>query len=81
MTRSVRQNPFVPNIAHDSEKNDKRLAHQRERKWIHDHLTPQAAAVEDFDIVSFHEHPKSGRDLFAKHGKVLHAQDAMAFRK
>jgi hypothetical protein len=81
MTRSVRQNPFVPNIPNESEKNDKRHAHQRERKWIHDHLTPTAATAEDFDIVSFHEHPKSGRDLFAKHGKALHAEDAGAFRK
>jgi hypothetical protein len=81
MTRSVRQNPFVANTAYESEKNDKRLAHMRERKWIHDHLTPGAAAVEDFDIPTFHEHPKSGRDLFAKHGKALHAEIATAFRK
>jgi hypothetical protein len=58
MTRSVRQNPFVPKVPNDSEKNDKRLAHQRERKWIHDHLTPTSATAEDFDIVNFHEHPK-----------------------
>lgn len=81
MTRSVRQNPFVPNAANESEKNDKRLAHQRERKWIHDHLTPTTATTEDFDIVSFHEHPKGGRDTFAKHGKALHTEDAIAFRK
>jgi hypothetical protein len=81
MTRSVRQNPFVANIPNESEKNDKRLAHQRERKWIHDHLTPTAATMVDFDIPTFHEHPKSGRDLFAKHGKALHAEDVTAFRK
>jgi hypothetical protein len=81
MTRSVRQHPFVANTAYESEKNDKRLAHQRERKWIHDHLTPTAATAEDFDIPTFHEHPKSGRDLFAKHGKALHAEEAAAFRK
>jgi hypothetical protein len=81
MTRSVRQNPFVPNVPHESEKNDKRLAHQRERKWIHDHLTPSSATTEDFDIVAFHEHPKSGRHIFAKHGKAMHAEDAGAFRK
>jgi hypothetical protein len=81
MTRSVRQNPFVPNATNESEKNDKRLAHMRERKWIHDHLTPSAATKEDFDIPTFHEHPKSGRDLFAKHGKVLQVEEATAFRK
>jgi hypothetical protein len=81
MTRSVRQNPFIANSSHESEKNDKKLAHQRERKWIHDHLTTQAATTEDFDIVSFHEHPKSGRGVFAKHGKVLQAEEASAFRK
>lgn len=81
MTRSVRQQPFVANSTNESEKNDKRLAHQRERKWMHDHLTPSAATIDDFDIPSFHEHPKSGRDLFAKHGKVMHAEMASAFRK
>jgi hypothetical protein len=81
MTRSTRQNPFVPVAPNESEKNDKRLAHQRERKWIHDHLTPTTATAEDFDIPSFHEHPKSGRNLFAKHGKELHAELATAFRK
>jgi hypothetical protein len=81
MSRSVRQNPFVANSSHESEKNDKKLAHQRERKWIHDHLTPEAAAQEDFDIVKFHEHPKSGRGAFAKNGKELHAEEAAAFRK
>jgi hypothetical protein len=80
MSRSVRQNPFVANSSHESEKNDKKLAHQRERKWIHDHLTPEAAVQEDFDIVKFHEHPKSGRGLFAKHGKELNVE-ASAFRK
>ena len=81
MTRSVRQHPFVANSTHESEKNDKRLAHQRERKWIHDHLIPSIPVDEDFDIVSFHEHPKSGRDYFAKHGKALHSEDAVAYRK
>lgn len=81
MTRSVRTNPFVAKSSHESEKNDKKLAHQRERKWIHDHLKPGEAAVEDFDIVNFHEHPKSGRAFFAKHGKEMHAEEASAFRK
>jgi hypothetical protein len=81
MTRSVRQNPFIANSSHESEKNDKRLAHQRERKWIHDHLSPEAATDDDFDIVTFHEHPKSGRHLFAKHGKIMQTEAASAFRK
>ena len=81
MTRSLRQNPFVPNSTHESEKHDKVLAHQRERKWIHDHLNPVAATVEDFDIVDFHLHPKGGRGTFAKAGREFHAEDAGAFRK
>ena len=81
MTRSLRQNPFVPNSNNESEKSDKVLAHQRERKWIHDHLTPSMATTEDYDIVSFHKHPRSGRGSFAKAGKSLHAEDAGAFRK
>ena len=82
MTRSLRQNPFVPNSTHASEKHDKVLAHQRERKWFHDHLNPVAATIEDFDIVDFHLHPKGGHGLFfAKAGKALHTEDACAFRK
>lgn len=81
MSRSLRQNPFVPNTSHESEKNDKKLAHQRERKWINDHLSPTAAATEDFDIINFHLHPRSGRDLFCKAGKSLREDDVMAVRK
>jgi hypothetical protein len=81
MTRSLRQNPFIANSSHESEKNDKRLAHQRERKWINDHLRPEEAGTDDFDIVTFHEHPRSGRHFFAKHGKAMHAEAASAFRK
>ena len=81
MTRSTRHHPFTPNSTHISEKSDKVLAHQRERKWIHDHLNPVAATVEDYDIVTFHNHPKGGRDTFAKAGRSLHAADVGAFRK
>jgi hypothetical protein len=81
MSRSVRHHPFIANSTNESEKADKQMAHQRERKWIHDHLKPGAAVIDDFDIVTFHEHPRSGRDLFAKHGKELHAGEAAAFRK
>lgn len=81
MSRSIRQHPFVSNTAHESEKNDKRIAHQRERKWINDHLTPTAAAGEDFDMIAFHLHPRSGRDLFAKSGKSMRQADDTALRK
>lgn len=80
MTRSIRQVPFLPNTSHESEKNDKRLAHQRERKWFSDHLQPQAVS-EDFDIIAHHEHPKSGRGTFAKHGKAWAEGEAAAHRK
>jgi hypothetical protein len=80
MTRSVRQTPFLPNSAHESEKNDKQLAHQRERKWIKDHLHPEHVN-EDFDLAAPHEHPKSGRDSFAKKGKALAQGEPSARRK
>lgn len=81
MSRSIRQHPFMSNTAHESEKNDKRIAHQRERKWMHDHVRPQWAVDEDFDVTPFHLHPKSGRGLFAKGGKSLRADDAGALRR
>ncbi len=80
MTRSVRQTPFLSNTAHESEKKDKRLAHQRERKWIKDHLHPEQV-TEDFDLATPHEHPKSGRDSFAKKGKAWAEGEASAHRK
>lgn len=80
MTRSVRQTPFLSNTARESEKNDKRLAHQRERKWIKDHLHPEHVN-EDFDIATHHEHPKSGRGTFAKQGKAWAEGEASAHRK
>jgi hypothetical protein len=80
MTRSVRQTPFLSNTARESEKKDKQLAHQRERKWVHDHLQPENVG-EDFDLPTPHEHPKSGRDSFAKKGKALAQGEASAHRK
>lgn len=80
MTRSVRQTPFLSNTTRESEKKDKQLAHQRERKWLHDHLQPESVG-EDFDIVDHHEHPKSGRDTFAKKGKALAQGEPSAHRK
>ena len=81
MSRSVRHHPFLANSANESEKADKRQAHQRERKWFHDHLSPTIAPDEDFDIIAFHEHPKSGRATFAKHGKAFHGGEVAAHRK
>jgi hypothetical protein len=69
MSRSLRHSPIVPVANIESEKAEKRLAHHRERKWLHDHLNPQTATKEDFEIETFHEHPHSGRILFAKDGK------------
>lgn len=69
MSRSLRHTPIVPVAKIESEKNEKRIAHHRERKWLHDHLNPQIAADEDFDIQTFHLHPHAGRDSFAKAGR------------
>ncbi len=69
MTRSVRHTPIIPVANSETEKGDKKIAHHRERKWVHDHLTLQAATVEDFELAKFHEHPRAGRELFAKDGK------------
>lgn len=69
MTRSMRHTPIVPVTKNETEKNDKRLAHQRERKWLHDHLNPQTAADEDFEIARFYHHPREGRETFSKDGK------------
>jgi hypothetical protein len=80
MSRSHR-NPFIANAPIESEKADKQRAHQRERKWFHDHLQPNVVQEEDFDIVSFHEHPKSGRVIFAKHGKAFAEENTQAHRK
>jgi hypothetical protein len=69
MARSMRHTPLVPRTATETEKKEKQRAHQRERKWVHDHLRLQAATVEDFELERFHEHPHSGRELFGKVGK------------
>jgi hypothetical protein len=81
MSRSLRNHPFLANSSHESEKTDKQRAHQRERKWFNDHLHPTDATIEDFDIINFHEHPKSGRALFAKNGKAFHGGEMAALRK
>ncbi len=69
MSRSQRHTPIIPVANHESEKSEKRAAHHRDRKWLHDHLNPQTASAEDFDIKEFHLHPHSGRDNFSKGGR------------
>jgi hypothetical protein len=69
MSRSLRHTPIVPRLNVVTEKEEKRIAHHRERKWLHDHLKPTEAAAEDFDIPTFHLHPHAGHDTFAKGGK------------
>jgi hypothetical protein len=86
MARSVRHTPIVPIANSETEKDDKKIAHQRERKWVHDHLTLQAATTEDFELDKFHGHPKAGRAEFSKDGKqfIGHRakyEDAQLMRK
>jgi hypothetical protein len=86
MSRSLRHSPIVPIAKIESEKDEKRLAHQRERKWLHDHLNPQTATTEDFEIEAFKEHPHSGRIMFSKDGKEFigsraRFEDPRALRK
>ncbi len=86
MSRSLRHSPIVPVANTDSEKSDKRTAHMRERKWLHDHLNPQTATAEDFEIEKFHVHPSSGSEAFAKVGKEFvgsraHYENPQALRK
>lgn len=69
MSRSLRQSPIIPRLNVETEKAEKRIAHHRERKWLHDHLNPREATTEDFEIEAFHLHPHAGRDAFGKGGK------------
>jgi hypothetical protein len=69
MARSTRHTPLVPRSNSETEKKEKQLAHQRERKWVHDHLTLQTASVEDFELLAFTHHPREGRETFGKDGK------------
>ncbi|MCA0433992.1 MAG: hypothetical protein LCH46_12100 [Proteobacteria bacterium] len=71
MSRSLRHTPIVPNANVASEKEDKRQAHQRERKWFSDHISPQTVTAEDFEVEDFRLHPHSGRAIFGKDGKAF----------
>ena len=69
MSRSQRQTPIVPRTNSETEKDEKRIAHQRERKWLHDHLNVQTASVEDFELTAPPQHPRAGQVEFGKDGK------------
>ncbi len=69
MTRSMRHTPIVPRTNTETEKKDKQIAHQRERKWVHDHLNISAATIEDFELDTLHHHPRGGQMTFGKDGK------------
>jgi hypothetical protein len=68
MSRSRRKTPVRGITSSDSESYDKRSAAQRGRKWLHDHLSPEAAGDPDFDLPAY-EHPRSGGFAFTKDGK------------
>ena len=69
MSRSRRKTPIAGITCSVSESSDKKLAAQRERKWLHNRLSPQASSDPDFDLPLQHAHPKSGGWAFAKDGK------------
>ena len=86
MSRSLRHTPIVPVANIESEKAEKKSAHHRERKWLHDHLSPKISVDEDFDIEAFHLHPRMGRGMFSKIGKEFlgsrtRYEDPRALRK
>lgn len=86
MSRSQRRSPIIPRSNTETEKSEKKLAHQRERKWLHDHLNPQTVTMEDFEIETFHLHPRAGRVAFGKDGKEFigsrtRYEDPKALRK
>ena len=69
MSRSRRQLPIMGITHAKSEKDDKQRAAMRERKKTKDKIKPQFAADEDFDVVNYSMHPRSGQRVFAKDGK------------
>ena len=50
-------------------KDDKQRASMRERKKMKDMTKPHLAVDEDFDVVDYVAHPRSGQWVFAKDGK------------
>ena len=69
MSRSRRKTPIAGITSSESESPDKKLAAQRERKWLHNRLSPQTASDPNFDLPLQQAHPKSGGWAFAKDGK------------
>ena len=77
MSRSFRKSPIFGRTSADSEKADKRAAHQRTRTVLRVALTdPESAADAPLP------HPRSGRYDFAKDGKAWRNRAPReAFRK
>ena len=69
MSRSRRHVPIIGHARSKSEKDDKQRASMIARKRLHNQLSPQTAAVEDFDLQISKDHPRSGQWTFAKDGK------------
>ena len=70
MSRSRRHIPIMGITNSKSEKDDKQRASMRERKRIKDQIKPHVANTEDFDVVAYVSHPRSGQWVFAKDGKI-----------
>ena len=69
MSHSRRHKPILGITKSKSEKDDKQRASMRERKKMKDKINPHLAADEDFDVVNYAAHPRSGQWVFAKDGK------------
>ena len=69
MSRSRRHKPIMGITNSKSEKDDKQRASMRERKKMKDRIKPHLAANEDFEVVNYVAHPRSGQWVFAKDGK------------
>ena len=69
MSRSHRHKPIMGITNSKSEKDDKQRASMRERKKMKDRIKTHLAADEDFDVVNYAAHPRSGQWMFAKDGK------------
>lgn len=67
MSRSKRKAPFFPRTTSVSEKDDKRLAHRKERAYARDAL---GQLDHEEEIEPYTEHPRSGQWVFDKDGKT-----------
>ena len=67
MSRSKRKTPIFPRTGEQSEKDDKRRAHRKERARVRDELTH----LDSDGVVEPHgDHPRHGQWNFGKDGKV-----------